>query len=196
MDRYYPEKIRVDMVKEAHIWAKTTDYHGEKPKEHVILTRRPYSFLYIDDVRDLGKKKEYVVRGVVLDIRQIPKYNVKAITPSYISGGFMQNTSAPQFSYNCGCLPTSCQYQYEEDPMDPSNTRILVDCSGEYESKIVELKVSNILDVNDINYEYEAKEDTRLVPGYDKKLTFVEPEKWDDLQPKTDPEVVIGEQYI
>ena len=194
MDRYYPEKIRVDMVKEAHIWAKTTDYHGEKPKEHVILTRRPYSFLYIDDVRDLGKKKEYVVRGVVLDIRQIPKYNVKAITPSYISGGFVSTTSSARTPYNNACVSTSCKY--EEDPMDPSNARILVDCSREYESKIVELKVSNILDVNDIDYEYEAKEDTRLVPGYDKKLTFVEPEKWDDLQPKTDPEVVTGEQYI
>lgn len=192
MDRYYPEKIRVDIIKEAHIWARTTDYHGEKPKEHVILTRRPYSFLYIDDVRDLGKKKEYVVRGIVLDIKQIPKYNVKAITPSYISGGFASTTSTqrtPHFN-----IPTPCQL--EEDPMDVNNTRIIVDCSGKYESRIVELKVSNILDVNDIDHEYEAKEDTRLVPGYDKKLTFVEPEKWDDLQPKTDPEVVTGEQLI
>lgn len=181
MERYYPEKMRIHTIKEAHIWCRKSDYQNNEEKEHIILTRRQYSFLYIDDIRDIGKKKERVIRGTVLDIKEIPKYNVRTINPSYMTPG----VSSHQYHKH---LPT--------DEYDVETTSIIVDASDKYDSHIEELKVSNILDINDIDYKYETKEDTKLVPGYDKGLTFVEKEKFDKLEPKTDPRVVTGERYM
>lgn len=183
MDRYYPEHIRVHQIKEARIWAKTTDYHGCKEKEHIILTRRQYSFLYIDDIRDLGKKKERVIRGTILDIKQIPLYNIKNAVPSYMTPGISNFNQRIEH-----CRPDS------EATID--TTTIVVDASEEYESKIEELKVSNILDVNSIDFNYDPKEDTRLVPGYDKKLTLIEDDIKEEIKPKTPPEVVTGEKWF
>lgn len=183
MERYYPEKMRIHTIKEAHIWSKKSDYQNNEEKEHVILTRRQYSFLYIDDIRDIGKKKERVIRGTVLDIKEIPKYNVRTINPSYMTPGV--SNFNPQYHKH---LPT--------DECDVNTTSVIVDASSTYESHIEELKVSNILDINDIDYKYETEENTRLVPGYDKGLTMVEQEKWDDLDPQTPPEVVTGERYM
>lgn len=183
MDRYYPEKIKVRQIKEARILSRTTDYHGCKEKEHIILTGRRYSFLYIDDVRDLGKKKERVVKGTVLDIKQIPLRNIKNAVPSYMTSG------VSNFNQHI-------EHRRPDSEAAIDTTTIVVDASEEYESKIEELKVSNILDVNSIDFNYDPKEDTRLVPGYDKKLTLIEDDIKEEIKPKTPPEVVTGEKWF
>ena len=184
MDRYYPDNIKVYPIKEAYIWAKKSDYQNNEEKVYNILTRRKYSFLYIDDIRDIGKKKERVIRGTILDIKQLPLYNVKTFMPSYMATGID--------TYNM-----RTEHKKRPDPeLQVNTTVIIVDASGEYESHIEELRVSNILDVNDIDFKYDAEEDTRLVPGYDQKLSIIEKEKWDEVKPQTDPVVVTGERYI
>lgn len=176
MDRYYTEDLFFRPLKRIFIKGKKTENHGGDEKIHTVTTTDLLSFLYIDNINDVGKRKEYVLRGKVLDIKAYKNYNVR-------------NVKQPGFS--------TYSHMPEEDvrvPYAVDNTSIILDCSSVMKSDIRKLKVSNILDVQPVDYPWDLNEILDLVPREGDGLKFYEPERWGELI-ETHPTKVSDENY-
>lgn len=159
MQRLYAKDIKFNTIKQLVIDAQPeisiASIEGPPTLQIVIQTEALYSFLYVDDINDVGTKKERIVRGRVVDIYKKDTDNTNYRTP----------------------FPDSTYYgdhanMHKNKPMNLNNTFVKVDCSMDYVSHTENLKLTNILGVNSIDYQYEL-ETPKIVPA-DESLKICE----------------------
>lgn len=181
MDRFYTEEISIKLKPEATIFARKAEAQRkgnpeDYEKKHKVIAGEGYSFLYIDDLNDVGNGKERQIKGIVKDIKINPKYKIKNVVQSGYSASVRSNMN---LSTECGI----------------DRVIIVVDCSEKFRSGIENLKVENILDVHPIDYDYNLEESPRLVPDINDDIDFYEPERWNEIVSEKTPEEISNGRY-
>lgn len=166
MDRYYVRNTYIEEVKRITLEMEDSSAHSKK--DVTITEGELLSFLYIDNLNNVGEKKEYVIKGKVKQILTKSSYLVRSPFAN----------SNPNIHYN----------GLHDDAEHMGMTFICVDCSTENNSTIKDLKVINILDVKPIDYEWDLNENPKVYPD-DSKLEYYEKERWGEIKNEVKPDL-------
>lgn len=143
MDRYHMHINEVKTITYLDLTLENMRARIKEVKDITIYEGFLYSFLYIDDIDKIGKG-ERIVRGRIVKINEESVREFDHRTPFYVS------------SQNATCNNTK--------PFSKEKYfTLIVDSSTDNHSKIEELKLTHILDIHDIDYDWK-NDDPKLVP--------------------------------
>lgn len=165
MERYHMHINSCKTIKFLELTLENMRARTHEFKDITIYEGFLYSFLYIDDVDKIGKG-ERIIRGRIVKIEEAVIREFNHRSPFYVDSNqpdcVMSESSFiphPDKIYHHDISSSSDRIQIPKE----LKFTIIIDASTENHSKIEKLNLTHILDIQNIDFDWE-KDNSKLVP--------------------------------
>lgn len=127
---------------------KLRNYHDPKRMKSFYIHKEDLlSILYIDNLNEVGERKEYQIDGRVLEIK-------------YHSDMYMTQAAYIRDMPNC----IASNLNLTPSTMNIARAEIIVDCGNKRDAKVLTLNAYNILDIERYPHKFDLCENPKLIP--------------------------------
>jgi len=152
MDRYIINGCEIALAKKITVILINRPTTEEDKKNVSVYTGDLISILYTENMADVGKKDK-IYRGRILDVVYKPTAHIKAWRPN--ASYARENDYLEVLPYNMVNNNISCEKKLVGQGIDWDHIYIKMDISTAHNSEVKLFRVSHILDINDVDYEYQ-----------------------------------------